>query len=85
MCLNRACACVTVEGLVKHTAGVVCTRKNTYWIPCLIYFQASVMSLYSRLCKMKQTRKYSDFISESAAAGVNVKQMGFSTLIILTS
>lgn len=53
--------------------------------PALSYLCASVMPSYSRLGKMKQIRKYSDFISESAAAGVNVKQMGFSTLIILTS
>lgn len=35
---EAACACVIAEGLAKHTGGVVCTRKNTHWIPCLIHF-----------------------------------------------
>lgn len=60
-------------------------KKKHIGSPALSYFYATIMSSDSRLDKMKQKRKYSNFISESAAAGVNVKQMGFSTLIILTS
>lgn len=64
----------------------MCQEKYTLdTLPLVTFIKASVMSLYSRLGKVKQTRKYSDFISESVAAGVSIKQMGFSTLIILTS
>lgn len=84
----KLCMRSSSYGRVSEAQWRCCVNQKkyiVYTLPLPTFIKASVMSLYCRLGKMKETGKHSDFISGSAAAGVNVKQMGFSTLIILTS
>lgn len=85
LCINSACACVIVAGLFRHRGDVVWSNKIYIgYIACSYLFMPLSCHCIPDWVRGNR-RKYSNFISESAAAGVNVKQMGFSTLIILTS
>lgn len=52
-------------------------------LPLVTFMLLSVLVFLTGLDETD--KKILNFISESVAAGVNVKQMGFSTLISLTS